>query len=219
MDPPFPPPVLHGHARSPESFLSLNDRLYSSSGVSTPPHLSSVRVSFSISLLRACLKKRKRTLDFPHSRILAAALMCVCAASSLCGSLGNLNIRLPLSVPALRILRYLFSCVYLIYYQVFSQALDESGAILVTFCLFNKVVFPGRWNTGCRLAVSRTAALYTRGELFSCCSLHPFRRLPITPRLSPPLYSISITAAAAKLKCHRTAREDKDFWGFQMEGN
>lgn len=150
--------------------------------------------------------------------------MCVCAASSICGSLGNLNIRLPLIVPALRILRYLFSCVYLIYYQVFSQALDESGAILVTFCLFNKVVFPGRWNTGCRLACKQNSCIiHTRRALFllqpSSVPPSPKRPPPLPPFLSPPLYSISITAAAAKLKCHLTAREDKDFWGFQMEGN
>lgn len=75
---------------------------------------------------------------------------CLCSAEtqeelSLSVSSGNLNIRLLHCVPSHRILHYLLSCVYLIYYQVFSHTLDESKQLwcctdTVTFCLFNKVV-------------------------------------------------------------------------------
>lgn len=95
-------------------------------------------------------------------------------------------------------------------------------ASLVTFCLFNKVVFPCWWNAWCRLQrspVSRTAALSTQQALFLLQPSSVLLSPSCSARVSPPLYSISLTAAAARLKCHLTVWEDKDYDGFQIKGN
>lgn len=115
--------VLHSLI-PPDSFFSLN---YSSSGVSTPPLplLSFVRVSFfpapAPSLLRACLKEKE---DAGYSTLASQSFsdVCLCGAESLCIFRES-----KYQTPS-QMLRYLFSCVYLIYYQVFSQALHESEA-------------------------------------------------------------------------------------------
>lgn len=101
------------------------------------------------------------------------------------------------------------------------SAWKRSGC-LVTFCLFNKVVFLCWWNARCRLQrspVSRTAALYTGRALVLLQPSSVLLSPSCLPHVSPPLYSISITAAAARLKCHLTVWEDKDYDGFQMKGN
>lgn len=111
---------------SPDSILSLN-YFYSSLGVSTPPLplFSSVRVSFFLapapSLLRVCLKKKE---DAGYSTLASQSSsdVCLCGTESLC-IFRESKYKTPSQM-----LRYLFSCVYLIYYQVFSQALDESEA-------------------------------------------------------------------------------------------
>lgn len=112
-----------------DSFLSLNYHLNSSSGVLTPPlPLLSCQIFFfpcpgSVSL-KSLFKKRK---DARYSTLASQSSsdVCLCGTESLCIFRES-----KYQTPS-QMLRYLFSCVYLIYYQVFSEALHKSEVAAV----------------------------------------------------------------------------------------